>query len=132
MSEQENLKVGDLVDVMASGKIESISESGYMVRVHGELVPFGKLQVTPFSPSIYSMTQPKHDGKLDTYKSYMHAEVEYHKADWTEVAAIHIGGGYGDDESNNIYLEAKQALSLLAWLRQEETALEELAKGQEE
>jgi len=46
--------MGDLVDVMASGKIESISESGYMVRVHGELVPFVKTQVQPFSPSIYT------------------------------------------------------------------------------
>ncbi len=38
----QELHMGDLVDVMASGKIESISESGYMVRVHGELVPFVK------------------------------------------------------------------------------------------
>ena len=50
----QELHMGDLVDVMASGKIESISESGYMVRVHGELVPFVKTQVQPFSPSIYT------------------------------------------------------------------------------
>jgi len=105
MSEQENLKVDDLVDVMASGKIESISESGYMVRVHGELVPFGKLQVTPFSPSIYSMTQTaKHDGDLgDRYS------VAWHYND------INIQ----DQGAEFVALTPLQAIKLLAWLEEE-------------
>lgn len=41
--EDENgLAVGDLVSIIADGKIESISPSGYMVRVHGEVIPMGK------------------------------------------------------------------------------------------
>ncbi|MFL5628736.1 MAG: hypothetical protein ACJ788_24410 [Ktedonobacteraceae bacterium] len=41
--EDENgLAVGDLVSITADGLIESISSSGYMVRVHGEIIPMGK------------------------------------------------------------------------------------------
>jgi len=96
----------------------------------------GKSSIAQYNPGIMKLCtcpieHPKHDGNLDTYKSYMHADAEYHQADWTQEAAIHIHGGYGDDESMSIYLDAQQALSLLTWLRQEETALEELAKEQE-
>ena len=40
--DEYHIAVGDLVSITADGKIESISPSGYMVRVHGELVPMGK------------------------------------------------------------------------------------------
>ncbi len=40
--DEYHIAVGDLVRFTADGIIESISPSGYMVRVHGELVPMGK------------------------------------------------------------------------------------------
>src|SRR5260221_12905670 len=40
--DEHGMAVGDLVSITADGIIESISPSGYMVRVHGELVPMGK------------------------------------------------------------------------------------------
>lgn len=39
------LKEGDLVEVIAIGRIEEESESGYMVNVHGESVPVLASQV---------------------------------------------------------------------------------------
>lgn len=77
----------------------------------------------------------KHDGKLDAYDAEKHATIEL-KLDhenWSPVlgSAIQIDGGYGDIESSLIYLDAKQALSLLAWLQQEECTLKQLAKEAE-
>jgi hypothetical protein len=46
---------------------------------------------------------------------------------------VYLHGGYGghDSVSRSIYLDAAQALSLLAWLRQEEGMLKRLAGGGE-
>lgn len=46
----EDIQEGDLVEVTAIGKVESISESGVMVRLHGERVPFGPFQVKKRNP----------------------------------------------------------------------------------
>lgn len=40
--DEHGLAVGDLVSISAHGIIESISPSGYMVRMHGEVIPMGK------------------------------------------------------------------------------------------
>lgn len=40
--DERGIAVGDMVSITADGKIESISPSGYMVRVHGEIIPMGK------------------------------------------------------------------------------------------
>ncbi len=41
----EDIQEGDLVEVTAIGRVESVSASGVVVRLHGELVPFGHGQV---------------------------------------------------------------------------------------
>ena len=62
--------------------------------------------------------QVQHDGKLEGGDTY---EVYY------DGSFICIQGTY-NLKDYEVILEPKQALSLLAWLRQEEAALEELAK----
>ncbi|SRR6266567_401375 len=62
----------------------------------------------------------KHDGKLEGGDTY---EVYY------DGSLICIQGTY-NLKDYEVILEARQALSLLTWLRQEETTLEELAKEQ--
>lgn len=65
-------------------------------------------------------TPAKHDGELDDYEvSDRHAEV------FLVQHGIMIGI-YGD--KGHVLLDAKQALSLLAWLKQEELPLHRLAK----
>ncbi len=70
----------------------------------------------------------KHDGKLGGPMALNSAEVGLYPSDDIIMGDVHIHGGYGE-ENRGIHLDAKQALSLLAWLRQEEATLEELAKG---
>jgi hypothetical protein len=69
----------------------------------------------------------KHDGYLDSE----HTTHQGTKVSLTQNLIfpnmILIEGGYGDMESSCVSLDAKQALSLLAWLEQERTTLEQLA-----
>jgi len=72
----------------------------------------------------------KHDGNLDDRDSHhsYHAGVElqedYGACDGSKVVYIH--GGHGDCESSSMYLDLKQALSLLSWLQQEKSMLARL------
>ncbi len=51
MSEQ-NLGKGDLVRLSLVGRIVEVSESGYVVTIHGENVPVLKSDVTPYIEDI--------------------------------------------------------------------------------
>jgi hypothetical protein len=66
--------------------------------------------------------QPYHDGKLDTGVTVVEYGEVYQSYKKT-TQGIHIC-----DEDECVYLDPKQALSLLAWLRQEEGKLQQLAK----
>lgn len=82
---------------------------------------------TPFRLCFGHFDQPKHDGKLDKYNEVAYGDVYANlKLGWGYTRGILINGY---DES--ISLEPKSALSLLAWLKQEETALEKLVEEQE-
>ncbi len=79
-----------------------------------------------------AVSEKTHDGTLDAGENtWTHAKAEYSpvylESEWRGIV---INGGYGDIESNHVSLDAQQALSLLAWLRQEESTLQALAKGQ--
>jgi hypothetical protein len=71
----------------------------------------------------------KHDGSLDEYHKWVRASVE-HTYTYSDIEkrVVSITGGFGDMENQGIYLDAKQALSLLAWLEQEKSKLEQFAK----
>jgi hypothetical protein len=65
---------------------------------------------------------PYHDGKLDTGVAVVEYGEVYQSRKKT-IQGIHIC-----DEDECVYLDPKQALSLLAWLRQQENELEQMAK----
>jgi hypothetical protein len=78
----------------------------------------------------------KHDGNLDdrSLLEATHALVgAIYDINQTGMvtAKIYMHGGYGghDNVSRSIYLDPAQALSLLAWLQQEEAMLKRLAGG---
>lgn len=88
----------------------------------------------------------KHDGLLST-KGYhpIYPDDPWHPdnpgdKDMAEVEMyedmdgkfVLVEGGYGSFENRTIYLDAKQALSLLSWLEQEKATLEQLAIEQKE
>ena len=83
--------------------------------------------------------QPKHDGKLDDLSELddVHAVVELLPPEMSIIIPgwdkpfLHVRGGYGDIENCDIYLDLKQALSLLVWLEQNREKLELWAKEQE-
>lgn len=86
-----------------------------------------------FQPFTYTLCpghpMPKHDGRLGG---------EEHEAQTVDYRQLGHGHTYislrYDDSSrreDDIWLSPKQALSLLAWLKQEEQTLQELAKEQE-
>lgn len=66
---------------------------------------------------------PKHDGNLDRDGD---AKVQYGAA-YPGESGVYIIDTTDDDD---VYLGAEQALSLLAWLKQEESELQRLAKEQ--
>lgn len=74
----------------------------------------------------------KHDGQLDSYDRTEYPQASFHafaKMEQNENGShLYIYGGYGDGDACDISLDAKQALSLLAWLQQEESALKQLAQ----
>lgn len=78
---------------------------------------------------------PQHDGRLDTRFDETHARVslEDNFETWDDSIPklVYISGGYGDCENYNLYLDPAQALSLLAWLKQEEETLKKLVGGDE-
>lgn len=87
--------------------------------------------LNPVTGVIFCMghSEPKHDGKLGSGECQ--AKVEINDIDFINM--ICLCGGYGDDEASTMYLDAKQALSLLTWLQQNKAMLERLAeeKGSE-
>lgn len=66
------------------------------------------------------MSEQKHDGYLENAPYAGHA-VRWNYKD-VEIS---------DEHAEFVLLSAKQALSLLAWLQQEQTTLQQLAKEQE-
>jgi len=64
---------------------------------------------------------PKHDGILSNYQYHPH------HVEWAS-NQVQIQ----DDTYEYVGLDAKEALSLLAWLEQERSTLEQLAKEQPE
>lgn len=69
---------------------------------------------------------PKHDGKLDGHGDATASYGKVYHSYKKEVQGVHI-----DKLDDGVCLDPQQALSLLAWLRQEESALEQLVKEQE-
>lgn len=77
------------------------------------------------------MSETKHDGKLDSYAIGRHAYIDYLSEYYEPYEErIYFHGGHGDIEQSSLLLDAKQALSLLAWLTQEREKLEQMAKEQ--
>jgi hypothetical protein len=78
---------------------------------------------------------PVHDGRLDTRFDDVHARVtlENNCITWDDAIPklVCLSGGHGDIEASCCYLDPAQALSLLAWLKQEEETLKQLAGGDE-
>lgn len=78
---------------------------------------------------------PTHDGRLDTRFDDMHARVtlENNYVTWDNAIPkiVCLSGGHGDIEASCCYLDPSQALSLLAWLKQEEEGLKKLVGGGE-
>lgn len=68
----------------------------------------------------------KHDGKLDA-DDRMTVQFKYEK--YVQVSDTESERGFEDGDM--LFFDAKQALSLLAWLRQEEAELTRLASEQE-
>jgi hypothetical protein len=60
----------------------------------------------------------EHDGKLDAGDELNEAMIEFNAE--VSDAPIFISGGYGHYELDTVFLDIKQALSLLEWLRQRE------------
>ena len=81
-----------------------------------------------------STQKPPHDGMLNSNDHCNSVQVEhstcYSVPAACELATVSIRGGYNDNWANVVHLDAAQALSLLAWLYQEQETLEVLAKGQ--
>lgn len=75
----------------------------------------------------------KHDGKLDERDQVdgFHAYAETQE-NYVYGNLVIVCGGYGDFNNRGAFLDIKQALSLLAWLKQEEETLRALAKEQEQ
>jgi hypothetical protein len=69
----------------------------------------------------YCIPKAKHDGKLNKSE-----DGEYDSEVWIDGCYIKI-----ENLNHMVVLDAKEALSLLAWLKQEESTLEELAKEQD-
>lgn len=73
----------------------------------------------------------KHNGNLDDHdgRDGWHAAVEleddHSVSGWGKT--VYIYGGYSECESSSITLDPRQSLSLLSWLQQEKTTLEQLA-----
>jgi hypothetical protein len=75
----------------------------------------------------------KHDGRLDDREDDHQARVtlQDNYFQWDNTKIVSISGGHGDIEASCCYLDPAQALSLLAWLRQEEETLKKLVGGGE-
>lgn len=75
----------------------------------------------------------QHDGRLDTREDDHQARVTLQEnyLQWDNTKIVSISGGHGDIEASCCYLDPAQALSLLAWLKQEEESLKRLAGGSE-
>ncbi len=71
---------------------------------------------------------PKHDGRLDTREDDHQARVtlQDNYLQWDNTKLVSLSGGHGDIEASCCYLDPAQALSLLAWLKQEEECLKKL------
>lgn len=67
---------------------------------------------------------PKHDGKINSYYEARYVQDQHRKE------RVFVGDG-AHSLSNHITLSPSESLSLLAWLRQEESTLEQLVKEQE-
>ena len=71
-----------------------------------------------------------HDGKLVASEcpaaspALNEARVDFN----TEMPHVYIYGGYGKYDIDAVLLDAKQALSLLEWLRQQEETLKQKAQ----
>jgi hypothetical protein len=68
----------------------------------------------------------QHDGNLDTYSEGGHATIEY--VSYVSAHPILISGGHGNYDIEAVFLDVKQALSLLEWLRQQEPMLKQKAQ----
>jgi hypothetical protein len=69
------------------------------------------------------VSEQKHDGKLDGRPPGSGSHIECRLADGVIMVAEDLVGRV----ACQVYLDAKQALSLLAWLEQERATLEQLA-----
>lgn len=91
--------------------------------MNSERVPYPIAPVPPIRLCLgHPEPAPKHDGKLDGDGD---AKVQYGAA-YPGERGIYVVDTTDDD---SVYLSPAQALSLLAWLKQEEAELQRLAKG---
>ncbi len=105
-------------------KVEPVYSNGFVSAVHAQHTSSTmKICMCP-------LPKKKHDGRLEPMvkrtEYYDHtAQVEI-LDEHPQTSLISISGGYSDESS--IYLDPKQVLSLLAWLKQEQSTLERLVQ----
>ena len=101
-------------------QIEPVYSNGYTS---------GRLSVSSSSMRLCTcpIEREKHDGKLSSQEG---SAVCYHNA-YGGRNGIRIAGRYADGYHDDVILMPDEALSLLAWLKQEQGTLERLVEEQE-
>src|SRR5437763_2825391 len=100
-------------------RIEPVYGNNYTPAVHALTPSTMKLCLCP-------IPRAKHDGKLKPMGDEVYTAMVQYFDDNPASALLALGGGYSVDrlDDGTVYIDPKQALSLLDWLTQERTILE--------